>query len=116
MQSGRQCPPQHCLRWQRLQPSRYPQSSDQRAWLRDFRVRYAAVKASARGEDVVALLRDAEAAHAIAADIPTVQFLLAAAQAANAQPDAAFATLARMANGGLGSKHCRFAGVCLLAE
>ena len=80
-----------------------PAIADQRAWLRDFRVRYAAVKASARGEDVVALLRDAEAAHAIAADIPTVQFLLAAAQAANAQPDAAFATLARMADGGLGS-------------
>ena len=77
--------------------------TDQRDWLRDFRVRYAAVKAAARGEDLAALLRDAEAAYAIAPHVPTVQYLLAAAQAANAQPDAALTTLAAMADGGLAS-------------
>ncbi len=44
---------------------------DERDWLREFRVRYAAVKAASRGDDVKALLRDAEAAYTWSPDVPT---------------------------------------------
>lgn len=61
---------------------------DERDWLREFRVRYAAVKAASRGDNVKALLGDAEAAFAWSPDVPTVQYLLALAYAADGQHDA----------------------------
>lgn len=76
---------------------------DERDWLREFRVRYAAVKTASRGDDVKALLRDAEAAYAWSPDVPTVQYLLALAYAADGQNDRALTTLATMADGGLGA-------------
>jgi hypothetical protein len=66
-----------------------------------FRERYAALKAAARGDDVALMLREADAAHALAPDVPMVIYLRAAAQAANAQHDAAFASLSRLADTGL---------------
>jgi len=74
---------------------------DDRDWLLQFGTRYNAVKAASRGDDVAALLREAEAANALAPDVPTVRYLLAVAQALSAKPDAAFATLSRMADSGL---------------
>lgn len=69
--------------------------------LLSFRERYAALKAATRGEDVGLLLREADAAHALAPDVPMVIYLRAAAQAANALPDAAFASLSLLADTGL---------------
>jgi hypothetical protein len=78
-----------------------PPIVDQSAWLRDFRTRYGALRASARGEDMAALLRDAEAALALAPDVPMVQYLYAAALVANARRNEAFAALSRLADTGI---------------
>lgn len=74
---------------------------DVRTDLLAFREHYAALKAAARGEDAALLLREADATHALAPDVPMVVWLRAAAQAANAQNDAALASLSQLAETGL---------------
>ncbi|HRG17283.1 MAG TPA: hypothetical protein PLB00_14900, partial [Pseudomonadota bacterium] len=74
---------------------------DVRTDLLAFREHYAALKAAARGEDAALLLREADATHALAPDVPMVIWLRAAAQAANAQNDAALASLSQLAETGL---------------
>ncbi|MBL0040552.1 MAG: hypothetical protein IPP28_05790 [Xanthomonadales bacterium] len=74
---------------------------DGSAQLQLFRAHYTALKAAARGNDVALLLREADATHALAPDVPMVIYLRAVAQAANAQNDAAFESLSQLADTGL---------------
>ncbi|MBL0028846.1 MAG: hypothetical protein IPO95_07200 [Rhodanobacteraceae bacterium] len=74
---------------------------DERAQLQSFREHYAALKAAARGDDVVLLLREADATHALAPEVPMVTYLRALAQAANVQNEAALDSLSQLAETGL---------------
>lgn len=71
------------------------------AHLQAFRARYEALKSAVRGDDAALLLREAEAAFAIAPDVPAVIYLRAIAQVRNAQREAALDSLSRLADTGL---------------